>query len=81
MARASSLREEIAALRPNGEPEEQTTTVTYSSGSFTTTVMKPAAEGSGMVPSNTGKVRQYYFKEDQMVVLDLQYDRSENEEV
>jgi len=72
MGRKTDAADLIRDLRGNNQPVQQTTTLTFSAGSFTTTVMKEACDEAGRTPDDPGEVPQYFFEEEEMLVIDLQ---------
>lgn len=71
MGRKTDAANLIREIRADDQPEKQTMTLRYSAGSFETTLMKNAAVSAGRDPDDPGKVPQYHFEEENMVVLDL----------
>lgn len=74
MGRQTDAADLIRELRSDDQPEHQRTTLTFSAGSFTTTVMSQAVKKSGRDPDDPGKVSQYFYEDEQMVVIDLEND-------
>jgi len=72
MGRQTDAADLIQELRSDDQPIQQTTTLTFSAGSFTTTVMKRACDEAGRNPDDPGEVPQYFFEDEQMLVIDLQ---------
>ena len=74
MARKTEAADLIRELRADDQPIQKTTTLTFSAGSFTTTVMKEACDQAGRSQDDPGEVPQYFFEDEQMLVIDLQND-------
>lgn len=71
MAREAVARDQIEDLRPDGQPIRTTSKLTRNNGSFHMRLMKRAVDESGREPENPGEIDQYYYEDEELVVIDL----------
>ena len=71
MSNSAKAADLVQALKPEGSPRTTRTSLTRNNQSVQTVLMKKAIEEAGRDFENPGRVQQYWFKEEGMLVLDL----------
>lgn len=74
MSRPEKANDLIRELRPDETPEMVSTKLSRSNESFQTTLMKSAVTKSGRSLDSPGEVDQFFFEDEQMLVIDLRQD-------
>jgi len=74
MGRTETASQLIQELRPDGAPVRRQSNLIRNNQSFQMTLMKRAVVESERSLEDPGQVDQYYFEDEDMVVIDLQTD-------
>jgi len=64
----------VEELQSTNSPQKRRTSLISGAGSFNVTLMKCAVDDAGRSPDQPGNVDQYWFEDEQMVVIDLSND-------
>lgn len=82
MSRVDALRDdiqdEVRRLRDGGQPESTRRSLHANAGSIRTTLNKEAVRSAGHDPDDPGATEEHWFKEWDVVVIDLLADGGAN---